>query len=135
MKTIEYLKSYGGREKYFQRVKDLRAGDCVVRACAHAIGLEYFQVMQRLFELGLEMKMMPNDKRVYEVFLVENGFSPRQSPLKRNGNKRYKVKEFPVDDSKVYVIHTSNHLTCIDQGLHKDSWNCGAWAAQSYFVK
>ena len=51
MKTIEYLKSYGGRDKYFQRVKDLRAGDCVVRACAHATGLEYFQVMQRLFEL------------------------------------------------------------------------------------
>jgi len=135
MKTIQYLKSYGGREKYFQRVKDLRAGDCVVRACAHATGLEYFQVMKRLFEIGLEMKMMPNDERVYEVFLVENGFSERQSPLKINGNKRFKVNQFPVDDSKVYVIHTSTHLTCIDQGLHKDSWNCGPRAAQSYFVK
>ena len=91
--------------------------------------------MQRLFELGLEMKLMPNNEKVFEAFLVENGFSRRQSPLKRNGNKRYKVREFPVEDSRVYVIHTSRHLTCIDQGLHKDSWNCGGKAAQSYYVK
>lgn len=135
MKKIEYLKTYGGREKYFDKKKDLRAGDCVVRACANATGIEYFKVLQRLFEIGLEMKHMPNSDIVLEKFLIENGFSERQSPLYIYGRKKYTVNEFPFDDKKVYVIRTSGHLTCIDQGLLKDSWNCGPWAAQSYYVK
>lgn len=132
---IEYLQTYGGREKYFDKKKDLRTGDCVVRACANATGIEYFKVMQRLFEIGLEIKQMPNDQKTFEKFLIENGFSGRQTPLKDGGNRRFKVYQFPIDEKKVYVIHTSTHLTCIDQGLLKDSWDCGNKAAQSYYVK
>ena len=135
MKQIEFLKSYGGREKYFDKKKDLQTHDCVVRACANATGIEYYQVMKRLFEIALEMKHMPNNQTVYEAFLIENGFSQRQSPLKKNGNKRYKINEFPIDENNVYVIHTSAHLTCIDKGILKDSWNCSRKAAQSYYYK
>lgn len=134
-KQIEFLKDFGGRDKYFTKKKDLRIGDCSIRACAIATGTEYFETMKELFKIGLEMKRLPNSDTVTEQFLTERGFVKR-SPKKIAGtNKRYRVAEFPAEPNKVYVIRTSNHLTVIDQLLHRDSWNCGAWAAQSYYEK
>lgn len=132
---IEFLQDFGGRDKYFQKQKDLHVGDCVIRACAIATKTEYHETMKQMFQIGLEMKLMPNDDAVTEKFLLQKGFV-KHSPKKIGyTNKKYRVAEFPAEPNKVYVIRTAKHLTVIDQLLHRDSWNCGNRAAQTYYVK
>jgi len=138
MKTkneIVFNQDFGGREKYFTKKKDLITGDCVIRACAIATGTEYFETMQEMFKIGLEMKRLPNSDAVSEKFLTDRGFKKCPAHSIGNTKKRYKVKDFPANPNRVYVIRTAGHMTVIDQLLHRDSWNCGAWAAQSYYVK
>lgn len=131
----KFEKSFGGRENYFQckLQKDL-VGDCAIRAVAHATGHDYMDVMRALFSIGLELGRLPNDDMCVEKYLSKNGFV-KFSPLKTARGKRYKVRNFPADIDKNYVIRTSGHVTAIIKGRHLDTWDCGDSAAQSYYVK
>ena len=53
MDYIKYEKSYGGRENYFPvgKKKDL-VGDCVIRAIALALEMDYMQVLRELMDLA-----------------------------------------------------------------------------------
>ena len=131
----KYEQSFGGRENYFScKLQKDRVGDCSIRAIAHATEFDYMKVMKDLFELGLELGVLPNDDLTVSTYLKKNGFT-KNSPLKTEKGKKYEVRFFPAEQSKNYVIRTCGHLTSIVKGKVLDSWNCGEQASQTFYVK
>ena len=131
---MDYIKSFGGRDYYFScKTKKDRAGDCVARAISIACEMDWLEVMKDLFALGLTMGRMPNEYQVMERYLTDNGWV-KKSPLRKSNGRKYKVNEFPIDVTNVIII-TNKHVTALVKGVHYDSWNCGNWCANSYYVK
>jgi hypothetical protein len=132
--TMKYQKSNGGRENYFPtKLKKDATSDCVIRAIAIATGLDYMKVWNDLFDLGREIGHLPNNKKCYEAYLETLGWE-KFSPVKVN-NKKVQVRNFPAKSNTSYMIHTTNHVTAIVNRVHLDSWNCGEWCANSFYMK
>ena len=126
------------REKIFpkkQRTKkNIRTGDCVIRAIVHATGKDYKEVWKGLLDTSNETMFLPNFKECYEVYLESLGWVKRR-PMRNDYNKTYEVRHFPAKPRGRYIIKTTSHLTAIVNGKHMDTWNCGQWRANSYYEK
>jgi hypothetical protein len=99
---------------YNANPKNLKTGDCVIRALSKATGKSWDEVYTELCEIGYKKKRLPNDNHVYKEFLKNNHFI--LSSAKRNGDgKMITVEEFTktCDSKKIYVIHTRKHLTVV----------------------
>jgi len=128
----KFKKDLGGREAYFScRFKKDLASDCVMRAIAIATGIDYLTVWTDLFARGLKLGILPNDKRCYEPYLESHGWV-RHSPLKNAAGRKYRVHQFP--SGQTAIIKTTRHLTALVNGEVRDSWDCRAWAANSYYT-
>ena len=132
---MKFIKDNGGREKHFpcDKKKD-RTNDCIARSISIATGLDWMLVMKGLFSIALKMGMMPNDYRVMEEYLLQLGWV-KNKPFRKSNGKKYKVKDLPVNPDDRYIVKTSSHVTAITYGEHRDTWNCGAWSANSYYTK
>jgi hypothetical protein len=132
---MKFIMNHGGREKYHPtKLKKDMAGDCVVRAIAIATEQDWAKVRDELFDVAKEIGFMPNDTTTYRLYLNRIGWI-RNSPMKK-GNKKYKVKnmaKFFLNEN--VIVHTSHHLTALVKGNLNDTWNCGAWCANSYWTK
>ena len=80
------------------------------------------------------MGFLPNDDKVYGIYLKSLGWT-KQKTLKNSKNRKYKVKNFPTEYGKAYIMNTTCHITTIINKVHYDSWNCGEWCANSYWIK
>lgn len=130
---IKYEKSHGGREKYYSvKYKNQLVGDCVVRAIAHGTGLDYKKVYTDLFKLAMDSGCMPNTERNYEQYLFSIGWK-KNKPMRNKRNKKLRLKNYK--EQGTYIIITSNHLTCIKDGVMYDSWDCRNWCGNSYYTK
>jgi len=69
-------------EKINLNPKELKTNDCVIRAIAYAIHDSWENVYQDLCELGLKLKRMPNDKKVFEKYLDKIGWYKHKQPRK-----------------------------------------------------
>ncbi len=132
---MQFNKNHGGREKYHPtQLKKDAVNDCVIRAIAIALELDYMEVKRDLFAIALENGAMPNSKRTYEAYLSSFGWV-KKSPLK-NGNKKYRVKNIgKFFKGQNVIVHTRNHVTTLIDGVLNDSWNCKNWCANSYYIK
>tara|TARA_Y100001970_G_C14251039_1_gene871908 strand:- start:2534 stop:2974 length:441 start_codon:yes stop_codon:yes gene_type:complete len=139
-----FIKDSGGRYKYFPlTTKKHKVGDCVIRAISIASGLDYKKVMTDLFERGLALGRLPNTQKVYEPYLEELGFVKQKPQYNVEHDeatddeylRKRRMKDVLVDYNKSYIFLTSQHLTAVVNGEHRDVWNCGAWCANSYYVK
>ena len=128
----KFIKSHGGREKYFPTSlkKDL-TGDCVIRAIAIGTEQDYMTVWRDLFALGMEKGFLPNDDRVWGPYLEGLGWTKHSPPLRPDRSK-YRVRELWALHTA--IIKTTKHLTCIKDCVHYDSWDCGAWKANTYYT-
>ena len=52
--------------------------------------------------------------------------------LKDINGKKYRLHSFPLNKGK-YIIHTTNHLTTVIDGVVNDSWDCRNWCCNSYY--
>lgn len=124
-----------GRYVYHnENPKNLKsAADCVVRAIAKGIGLDWGTVYQGLSPLGLKMKDMPNSDRVYRKYLEQRGYAKEKQP-KKPDNTKYTVDEFAANNPKGrYIISVANHLTVVIDGKIYDTWNCSHKAVGNYW--
>ena len=127
----KFKESHGGREKYVAiKYKKDTTGDCALRAISHFLEEDYKYIRKDLFNLASKMWRMPNDDVVIEKYLNNIGIK-KQSPLKRVGNKKYKIGNFPLIGN--YLIRCSKHVTCLKNGVVHDTWDCRNWAAQSFY--
>lgn len=118
-----YERDTGGREQYFPLSRHGEGfGDCVPRACAIATGLDYKVVWDRLFDLGKEMGYLPNNPKVYEKFLIGNGFSKNKTP-KDNKGKKISIRNWSADAPKGRIVAiTRNHIVAIVDNVQRDTW-------------
>ena len=108
----------------------LSAGDCVIRALAFglSVGLDkiitWDEVYEGLYEIGFELKDVPNSDRVYREFMKRLGFEKRKQPRRMDGSK-YTAEEFSEAYYEgTYIISLANHLSVVYDGRIYDTWNC-----------
>ena len=112
-----------------------KQGDCVCRAIAKASNFNWGVVYRALCAIGNQDFCMPNEKRAYEKYLNQLGFSKRPMP-RFPDNSRYTVMEFANANPKgIFVISVANHLTCIVDGVLYDTWNCGGKSVGNFYSK
>ena len=122
------INPYEINTEYFKCInnnpKGIKAGDCVVRSISLASEETWDNVYVGLCELGLKLKDMPNNKRVFEKYLQIKGYEKLKMP-KHEDNTRYNVKELARElPHGNYIVSVANHLTCIIDGVIHDTWNC-----------
>ena len=110
------------------------SGDCVVRAIALGTGKSWDEVFEALCTLGMKLKAMPNDDKVYNKYLEQLGYTKLKQPRKSD-NTKYTVKEFASKARKgdVYIINVANHLTCVMENKVQDTWDCGYKCVGNYW--
>tara|TARA_R100001377_G_scaffold54224_1_gene31975 strand:+ start:1328 stop:1795 length:468 start_codon:yes stop_codon:yes gene_type:complete len=132
-KMVKYVKSHGGREKYFStKYKKDIAGDCVIRAISHGTGFDYMEVFTDLCNLAITTGYLPNDKKTYGQYLSSLGWT-KHSPMKNGHKKKVRLKSYKTEGT--YIVLTARHLTCIKDGVLYDSWDCRRWCGNSYWIK
>lgn len=109
--------------------------DCVVRAIMKATNQTWSKVYNDLCELGSKMFAMPNDKKVYEVYLESLGWKKQRMPKDEFGF-RYPIHkladEFPRG---IMIIHVAKHLTIVKDCILFDSWDCARACVGNYWIK
>ena len=122
--------------KYYNpNPKKLEAGDCVVRALCKATDKEWDVVYKELFEIGFELKVMPNDDKAWKHYLKELGFIEHKISNKK-GSKRPTVESFSRNNKKgVYVLRVANHVVTCSEGYYYDLWDCGDSSLYGYWEK
>lgn len=126
----EHFRFYNANPK-----NKVSAGDCVIRAIAFASGLGWNTVYTDLCEIGMKMKMMPNDKVVFHRYLEEIGFVKMKTPKNASGC-RYTAEQFASrNPNMLAILSLANHLTVIKDGRVVDTWDCGFKCVGNYWVK
>lgn len=115
----DYIYDDGGRHHYFRmKYKKDQVGDCVVRALTIATGEDYQEVRRELWWTSYKNGDMPNGRATTDEFLEKRGF------IKEKKIKGFRLADYPVSSKETYVVVLANHLTCLDQGLVRDTWDC-----------
>ena len=129
----DFIKNDGGRSIYHRCDRKMdNAGDCVIRACAIALKMDYLDVKKQLFARAIENGFMPNSEQTYEPFLLEHGWI-KNSPMKNSKNRKFQLGMMPVECDM--IVRMSKHLVAVVDGVVNDTWDCREWCANSYFVK
>ena len=129
----DFNKNDGGRSIYHRcdRKMDV-AGDCVIRAIAIGLKMDYMDVKKQLFARAIENGFMPNSEKTYEPFLLEHGWI-KKSPMKNSKNRKFQLGMMPVQCDM--IVRMSKHLVAVVDGVVNDTWDCREWCANSYFIK
>lgn len=111
------------------------SGDCVIRAIAFATGNGWDKTFTDLCALGLKMKAMPNDNKVFRAYLKQLGLEQMPQPRKSD-NTKYTLKEFAKASSRTgtYIISVANHLTVVKNRKIIDTWDCGEKCVGNYWT-
>lgn len=124
------------RNKYYNpNPKKHETGDCVVRALCKATGKDWNTVYQELYEIGFELKVMPNADKSWIQYLENEGFKRIALPVKK-GQRRMRVNDFAKKNRKgTFILRVANHIvTCVDS-YYYDIWDCADSAVYAYFTK
>lgn len=109
--------------------------DCVIRAMCKATGKDWDVVYRELFEIGFELKVMPNDDEAWKQFLINNGFTYHKLTIKR-GSKRPKVSEFAQQNrTGTFVLRVAHHLVTLEDGYYYDIFDSGSSSMYGYWRK
>lgn len=113
-------------------------GDCVVRAIQLATKQNWTTVYVDLCELGKTLYRMPNDKKVYALYLAQHGFEKAKQPKKADG-KMFTVAELidyiHPEPNEPIVISTNKHLTVVVGYELHDIWDCRGRFVRGYWTK
>lgn len=135
--------------------KGIKTGDCVIRAIAYATEQNWDTIYKALCELGLKMKRLPNDKKVFHKYLDNLGWVKHKQPKEvdyENGfglkKKKYTIEELmqriEIEHQRLgvgkVIVSMPRHLTCIEpQDNWKyeivDIWDCSNKKVGNYWTK
>ena len=119
--------------EYYQP-NDHVCGDCSVRAVSKAVGKTWYQVYDKLCEIGRKMQMMPSEREVVGQYLESEGFVWVSDKVSK-GSTRKKVFEFAKDNTKPAVMSLSGHYCASLGGKYYDIWDCGRYSVYGYWIK
>ncbi len=110
----------GGRSKHY--ADKSHHGDCAIRACAIATGIDYRKTLIELSRIGIEEGDLANGDSVYPKFLARHGFKKMPVPKNAKGRKvpiRSFAKTAPAGR---IVALTRRHLVAIVDNVQRDTW-------------
>lgn len=122
---------------YNANPKKKEVGDCVVRAVCKATGKEWDEVFKELFDIAMDLKVMPNDKEAYTKYLEEIGFKYNKVSNKK-GSKRPRVHEIAKttkNTEEIIVCNVANHLVTVSEGVYWDTWDSGECCLYGFWSK
>lgn len=124
------------RNKYYNpNPLKKETGDCVVRAFCKATGKDWDVVYKELFELGFELKVMPNSRDNWKEYLDRNNFIKHSIKVSR-GSRRPTVDSFARNNPKgTFVLQVANHIVTVVDGYYYDTWDCGSRSLYGYWEK
>jgi len=109
----------------------------IARLCDGSLPAKQFKKTVKQLNKKLEKQDHPwrigeltvPELKMYDVHLEgEDLLYPKEEEFENN------IVEM-LDYNKSYVFRTRKHVTAVINGEHRDVWNCGAWCANSYYVK
>jgi len=120
-KTLgQYVNDDGGRSKHYHN--NSHHGDCAIRACAIATGMDYKDTFKELTDIGLDVGDLANSPLVYSVFLERHGFTKNKTPKNAKG-KKIGIREFVAIAPKGSIVAlTRTHLVAIVDNVQRDTW-------------
>lgn len=124
------------RNKYFNpNPLKKNTSDCVVRSLVKATGKDWDTVYRELFEIGLELKVMPSNDEAWKEYLIRHGFVYHKIPVKK-GQKRPTVNEFATKNrTGTFVLRVANHVVTCKDGYYYDTWDSGKRSLYGYWEK
>uniref|UniRef100_A0AB39C7W1 Peptidase n=1 Tax=Bacillus phage KoopaTroopa TaxID=3234046 RepID=A0AB39C7W1_9CAUD len=124
------------RNRYYNpNPKKIRTSDCVVRSMCKATGKDWDTVYKELFEIGFELKVMPNSDEAWKEYLKREGFIYHKLTIKK-GSKRPRVAEFAQKNKTgTFVLSVAKHIVTCEDGYYYDTWDCGDYAMYGYWEK
>lgn len=103
--------------------------DCVVRAISLALGLDYYQTEDMLFNVGYCFECEELEVGCYS-YLLERVFKLKVYDAEKR-TVREIVEEHP---DNILLIRIEGHLTCAISGVVFDTWNCTNEIADRYWI-
>lgn len=126
----------GTRNRYYNpNPLKKETGDCVVRALCKATGKDWDTIYRELYEIGRELKIMPNSKEAWKTYLRRHRFIEHKVSNKK-GTKRPKVQEFARSHrTGTFVLSVANHVVTCEDGYYYDLDDFGKSSLYSYWEK
>lgn len=117
-----------------------RTGDCVVRACAVAIGQSWDRTYRELCDMGFYRKEMPSWNSTWWAYLKRKGFRRRVIP--DTCPDCYTVGDFAMEHPRgAYVLYIpessegSGHAVAVKEGWVIDTWDSTREIPLAYFER
>ena len=119
-----YIKTYGGREKFFDKKtkKNLDIGDCVIRAISIANSEPYNSIWRILHEQAILDGFFPNDDRVSEKVLKDFGWHKTKLAHRKLRTKTI-YDNFTFNSDSFYILHIRNHWVAMCNNVFYDTWD------------
>lgn len=112
--------------------KNNRVGDCVIRAIALGMDLDWKTVYLGIALCGLEKADVPTANDVWGAYLRENGYK-RHSV---NCEECCTVDDFCMEHPEgVFILALQSHVVASINGKYYDTWDCGNEEVIYYWVK
>lgn len=111
-----------------------KTSDCVVRALCKVTDLDWDTVYKELFDIGYELKVMPNNDESWKEFLRRRGFIYHAIKVKK-GSKRPRVNKFSRDNKGTFILGVANHIVACQGGHYYDTWDSGECCLYTYWEK
>ena len=107
--------------------------DCVVRALANALSVEWVDAYDYLVKKGRRDLYVPNDSGAWRKWIIEDGGTWAACKAER-GKKRMTALGFAeTHPTGRFVLYVASHFTACVDGVILDVWNCGDKAVVGYF--
>ena len=109
---------------YNANPKNLKVGDCVIRAICEAFDQPWEKIYIDLCIKGFEMADMPSSNRVWMEYLKENGW--RRHIIPDTCPDCYTVEDFCGEHFQgTYILGTGSHVICVKDSNWIDTWDSG----------
>lgn len=109
-----------------------RTDDCVVRAVAIALNIDWQSAYTMLSAHGLKMADLFSKNYVWADLLVSLGF--KRTSIPDTCPACYTVKDFTRDHPKgLFVVGTGDHVLTVIDGNYYDSFDSGSMVPIIYF--
>ena len=114
--------------------RNIRVGDCAVRAVSIALGKSWEDTYSHLCAEGLFYHDMPSANYVWGMYLKSTGFEQKVRPSVCP--MCVTVSQFTEEHPEgTYVLATENHVVTAVDGSYYDSWDSGDEVVLYYFEK
>ncbi len=114
--------------------KNMRVGDCTVRAISKALSQEWETTYIGLCCQGLRLYDMPSANYVWGMYLREHGFE--QYAIPSICPQCTTVEKFSnMNPHGVFILACQNHVVVVIDGDYYDTWDSGEEVVLYYWQK